>query len=425
MAAEQLGLAGAIFLSFLIVVSILRQRTPNKLQKGLLTVSILFLTASMISNLLLSLYMAEASFVEYIILTKRFQGDMDLAFAIFLGAFVLVTVNPDIDTPRKFFRYLRDTFPSSYIYYCVIMLIGLLAIHLSPGEVRVLGQGRYILILPLWFYATMFLIMATTILYVSYKLLRYLKRGKVRFTTARDAYFIVAGVSGFAASEFSFELILPSVYPELRSLGFLMEIALVGLLALAVRQREFLEVLSYNRPENHLGTEASYRLAGGYTYLLGHEDRGFGVFVDLVTHGHKGLCITRMPPERASEGFGLRRTPVLWLSRVTSHASALRPTPLEDVVLAINHFLESNPGGVVLLDGVEYLITHNNFPSVLKLLQDVNELVALTESILLLPLDSKALNPKELALLTREVTVLEGSEAPPLPASPGAAEAGH
>ncbi|MFQ5838662.1 MAG: DUF835 domain-containing protein [Thermoplasmata archaeon] len=419
MPAEQLGIAGAIFLSFLIVVSILRQRTPNQFQKGLLILSILFLTVSMTSNLLLSLSMAESSFAEYIITAKRFQGSMDIAFALVLGAFVLVTTNPQLDGPKKLLGYLKDNFPSSYIYYCVIMVLSLLAIFLTPGEVQLLGEGRYVLVLPLWFYATMFIAMAATVLYISSKLVGYLRRAKLRLTTARDAYFIAAGVSGYAATEFTFELILPAIYPELRSVGFLLGIALIGLLALAVRQREFLEVLSYNRLENHLPTEASFNLARGLTYLVSHEDRGFKVFVDLVTHGHRGMCITRMPSHRVAQQYGLSRTPILWLSRVVSHGNSVRPTPLEDIALAIAHFLESNPKAAVLLDGVEYLITHNNFFSVLKLIQDVNELVALRESILLIPLDPKALSPKELALITREMASLEApGTAPPSEAGP-------
>jgi archaellum biogenesis ATPase FlaH len=77
--------------------------------------------------------------------------------------------------------------------------------------------------------------------------------------------------------------------------------------------------------------------------------------------------------------------------------------------MAIDHFLEVSPGSVVLLDGVEYMVAHNDFPSILTLLHDLNEKVSVTNSILLIPVDPKALEEREFTLLRRDLKLLEPS----------------
>ncbi len=200
----------------------------------------------------------------------------------------------------------------------------------------------------------------------------------------------------------------PSLGFDVRISGFLVEVLLMALVAFAVRERRFLQDLLAPVPEADLDTDPSFRLEGGYTYLVEEEEpsHAFDIFTDMVTHGVRGLCITRQQPERVAEAYGLEKTPVLWLSRAVTHPSCVRPTPAENVAMAIDRFLEISPGSVVVLDGVEYLMAHNDFPSVLTLLHDLNERVSLTNSVLLLPVDPGTFDPREFALLRRDLRQL-------------------
>src|SRR2546421_204859 len=132
----------------------------------------------------------------------------------------------------------------------------------------------------------------------------------------------------------------------------------------------------------------------------------FETFKDLVTHGAQGLCITRRAPKAVMAEYGLERTPVLWLSRVAAEKNVIRPSPPENVAMAIEHFIAASERPAVLLDGFEYLVSHNDFGSVLALLHDLNESVAIHESILLVPFDPSAFNEREIALIRREVRLI-------------------
>jgi hypothetical protein len=58
---------------------------------------------------------------------------------------------------------------------------------------------------------------------------------------------------------------------------------------------------------------------------------------------------------------------------------------------------------VVILSGVEYLISQNGFQKVLKLLQHLNDKVAVTDSTLLVPISPLTVSEPELKMLEKEM----------------------
>src|SRR2546430_2317965 len=145
---------------------------------------------------------------------------------------------------------------------------------------------------------------------------------------------------------------------------------------------------------------------GYFLFINGAAAQAFEIFKALVRHGAKGLCITGRAPKAVMAEYGLERTPVLWLSRVAAEKNAIRPSPPENVAMAIEHFIEASERPVVLMDGFEYMVSHNDFGSVLALMHDLNESVAIHESILIVPFDPSAFNEREIALIRREVRLI-------------------
>jgi len=74
----------------------------------------------------------------------------------------------------------------------------------------------------------------------------------------------------------------------------------------------------------------------------------------------------------------------------------------------IQKFIEDNNGeGAILLDGLEYLIINNGFLQTLMFVEHVNEFVMQRRAIVLIPVSPDTMEEKELALLERNVKVLE------------------
>jgi archaellum biogenesis ATPase FlaH len=115
----------------------------------------------------------------------------------------------------------------------------------------------------------------------------------------------------------------------------------------------------------------------------------------------KGFCVTRNYPLKIKAKFNLGETPMLWLSNVGKENS-IRPKDLEKLSVSLEQFL-SQEKGVILLDGLEYLITNNNFLTVLRLVQSLRDQVAINHSILMLAMNPSTLDAHELNLLEKEV----------------------
>jgi len=370
------------------------------------------LVCAIISNVLISIYITTPgqgspdALKAGIELSKRVQATFDYMFGIMIGAFIFVATTPGIGSRRDFLQYMKEEFPNSYIFYLFLMVITIVTILISP--VRVVSTNPTVISFEPYFLFINGFAVATLILYAPYRFIVHMRRTKPGEDIRRDTFLIIFGISGFAVGELLFEILLPNFGIDLRAPGFILEMALVGLIAFGVRGRSFLQELIVPEAEANLLTTPAYSLQRGHTYVVLERDAGeaFEIFKDLVTHGAQGLCITRRAPKAVMADYNLERTPVLWLSRVATDKNAVRPSPPENVAMAIEHFIDVSESSAVLLDGFEYLVSHNDFGSVLALLHDLNESVAIHESILIVPFDPSAFSEREIALVRREVRLL-------------------
>ena len=393
-------------------MAIARQKTHRVFQKYVLLFAISLLVCAIISNVLISISITEpgqglqGTLRDAIVLSKRVQATFDYLFGITIGAFIVVATTPGISSRRDFFHYMTDEFPNSYVFYVFIMVVTIITILVSP--VQVISTNPTVISFESYFLFINGFAVATLILYAPYRFITHMRRTNPGEEVRRDTFLIIFGISGFAVGELLFEILLPNYGIDLRAPGFIVEMALVGLIAYGVREKSFLQELIVPEAEAHLLTKPTYTLDRGYTYAVLDRDasQAFEIFKDLVTHGAQGLCITRRAPKAVMTEYALERTPILWLSRVATEKNAVRPSPPEKVALAVEHFIDVSEKSVVLLDGLEYLVSHNDFGSVLALLHDLNEGVAMREAILLMPFDPGAFNEREVALIRREVRLL-------------------
>jgi len=145
-------------------------------------------------------------------------------------------------------------------------------------------------------------------------------------------------------------------------------------------------------------------LERSFSYLV-EEDKpetSYTLFINALRKGMKGYCVTRNYPAKIRSKFDLKDTPIIWLSNV-GRESTIRPKDLEKLSLSLEQFLSQPGGGIVLLDGLEYLITNNNFITVLRLIQSLRDQVAINQSILLMAVNRSTLETHQLNLMEREV----------------------
>lgn len=121
------------------------------------------------------------------------------------------------------------------------------------------------------------------------------------------------------------------------------------------------------------------------------------VFNELTRRGIPGLIITRTPTKKAEEQWALKNSKIIWLCSGRGE-DYLQPV-LEKISHTIFEFINGNQQSVILLDGLEYIINNNDFLKTLNFMDKMKEIVAINNSIFILPMSSAIFSEKEMALL--------------------------
>jgi hypothetical protein len=153
--------------------------------------------------------------------------------------------------------------------------------------------------------------------------------------------------------------------------------------------------------------ESEYLLSQGWSYIVeeGKPDYSFDLFVNLISHGLPGLCISRIHPNMLREKYKLRDAKIYWLSKISAE-NALNPADVGVIVHTIKKFLDEHEEGAVLLHGIGNIITNTSFTVMVKVLDDLCETVMMKNARLIVPVDPAAFDKKERALLIRDKEVI-------------------
>ena len=99
--------------------------------------------------------------------------------------------------------------------------------------------------------------------------------------------------------------------------------------------------------------------------------------------------------------YNIEDIPLLWLCQ-KEEKDALFPTHLHKLVYLISERVSTHDNPIILLDGLEYLVVHNKFDTVIKQLYIIRDVLWRHGGILLIPLDPEAFSEREMGLLEKE-----------------------
>ncbi|MEM3342308.1 MAG: DUF835 domain-containing protein, partial [Thermoplasmata archaeon] len=173
-------------------------------------------------------------------------------------------------------------------------------------------------------------------------------------------------------------------------------------------------------------------ISPGHSYLFRNPlpDKCFSIFMQKV----KGnppmarLSITRTYPEHIKEKYKVENVKMMWLTQTEASSQepeigtigvfslglssseresedTISPTNIARLTSTIKGFIDSHERSIILLEGLEYLIIQNDFRTVLKLIQLINEYILLKNAILLVPVDPSTMDSKELKLLEKDMLI--------------------
>ncbi|MHA2074017.1 MAG: DUF835 domain-containing protein [Candidatus Hodarchaeales archaeon] len=161
------------------------------------------------------------------------------------------------------------------------------------------------------------------------------------------------------------------------------------------------------KPVQKVKKEKNIQLRAGITYLIAEEKpiQAFTLFADLVADGIPGLCISRNFPTHIRQDFKINKSTIFWLSRRKGEMN-IDPAQLPMISHTIQDFITKSKETITLLDGLEYLISQNDFKPVLRFIQHIRDEVLVQGTNLLIPFSPQTLSVSEVKILERELELL-------------------
>ncbi|CAJ35338.1 DUF835 domain-containing protein [Methanocella arvoryzae] len=154
--------------------------------------------------------------------------------------------------------------------------------------------------------------------------------------------------------------------------------------------------------------DQEYHFKRGVVYLIKRQeiDYHMDIFADQVRQGVRSLCISRQSPKMIREQYGLENTPVIWLcnSNAVEDVNAVMAREINNLTRHISEFTDSGSNGIIMLDGMEYLMARNGFDAMLKFAQFLNDRIMVSDCSAMFCIDTHTLDKRQLHLLLTEMT---------------------
>jgi len=139
------------------------------------------------------------------------------------------------------------------------------------------------------------------------------------------------------------------------------------------------------------------------------DDIAYEIFRSLMDSDLRALSISRKHPDKVRMSYQLGDFTPHWLSK-TSDPLSVTPTNLGKVAHAINTFLKTSSRGVVVLEGLEYLVNNNDFTKVLRLIEDLHEKTIKYGCLMIIPVNPAVYSKRDVEMLQEEVDIVLGSD---------------
>jgi hypothetical protein len=161
--------------------------------------------------------------------------------------------------------------------------------------------------------------------------------------------------------------------------------------------------------QSNLGgyTDEEISMAEGAINFLVSEDQvyPFDVMREFVASGFDGMCMSTRPPDKVEHMYALRDVEYRWITTSNTDDKRAIPASLEHIRRDLRAYIEDHNEGVVLLDGIELLVSRLGFENVQRFLHVIKDELAVTQARLLISVNPKAIDDQRLALIRREVEI--------------------
>jgi len=157
-----------------------------------------------------------------------------------------------------------------------------------------------------------------------------------------------------------------------------------------------------------------YGLTGGHIFLVNEAEpkESYRIFSAYTLTGSPGMIISRMSPKEVQANYRTGPSTMIWLTfNKVEETDCIEPTGGGLLYKRISEFVKAHDKAIILIDGLEYIISQTTFGGAQKLLQAIHDDIMLSSALVILPLDTAVLDQKQLHSLSRELKVIDPKDA--------------
>ena len=235
----------------------------------------------------------------------------------------------------------------------------------------------------------------------------------------KQLFYLVVGSSFPIMLGIPTGVILPSMGIFLPPHNNILSLIMSIFIAIGIIKYKFLavrpigeKIVEGRKLEHALADE--YKFEFGNSYFIKHEKSSEISHKVLLTHLYKkryGLIITAHNPGKVRHEYGIETTPIVWMTDTETEHLAVDPIDIEQLYETIKQFVEKVPQSFVLIDGLDYLLVHNNFAKIMHFMKKVRGVVTRNNSCLVVPKGALAVDLKKERLLEADNIVLPRAKA--------------
>jgi len=206
------------------------------------------------------------------------------------------------------------------------------------------------------------------------------------------------GTTVFLVVATTTNIVFPLIGIQLPEIGSSVSVILTVCTLFAILKHK-LFIIELN-PEETKSNKQKYILDRGASYSITEErlDKSYEIFMDQLLHGAFGLCLSKFPPNRVRDTFGLERTPIIWVA-FRENDNTVSPKDLDAMESIIFDFLNRAEAPVILIDCFNEIRLANGIDRTINWLQRIAAACRENNCILLISVNPEIVYEKELAAI--------------------------
>jgi hypothetical protein len=153
-----------------------------------------------------------------------------------------------------------------------------------------------------------------------------------------------------------------------------------------------------------------YGLTGGHIFLINETEpkESYRIFSAFTMTGSPGMIVSRMAPKEVQAQYRTGPATMIWLTfNKVDDCDCIEPTAGGLLYKRISEFVKAHDKALIMVDGLEYIISQTTFGGAQKLLQAIHDEIMLSSAMVMVPLDTAVLDQKQMHFLSRELKVLD------------------